>query len=154
MTHNPGVVVLLNASYEPLGHVDFPHAVRMMIRQVAVVVEGDETKRIGTHPWPKVLRLVRYVYEKWLDKPAKWHRGGVFIRDRHKCAYCGSKATTIDHINPRSRGGLWSWANCVAACEKCNFRKANRTPEEAHMRLRTTPYAPTVRQLRDTARTN
>lgn len=143
-----GMVALLNASYEPLGVVPFKHAVRMLFRKVAVVVEGDETRMIGPHPWPQVLRLVRYVYQRWLDKPAKWHRGGVFLRDHHRCAYCGAKATTIDHLLPRSRGGEWSWTNCVAACEACNGRKGNRTPREAGMRLRFAhPYVPTVRQL-------
>jgi len=150
-THAP--VVLLNASYEPHDVVSFPHAVKMLFRKVAVVVEADETRHIGPHPWPKVLRLVRYVYEKWLDRQARWHRGGVFIRDRHRCAYCGGKATTIDHLLPRSRGGRWEWLNCVAACAKCNEYKADRTPEESGMRLRyATPFVPTVRQLRDKAR--
>jgi 5-methylcytosine-specific restriction endonuclease McrA len=150
----PATVMLLNATHEPLGHIDFPHAVRMLMRKVAVVVEADETRTIGgVMPWPKVLRLVRYVYEKWLDKPARWHRGGVFIRDRHKCAYCGAKATSIDHIHPASRGGEWSWLNCVAACQTCNHDKGSRTPEEAGMRLKyAQPYVPTVRELRDRAR--
>lgn len=150
---NPGAVALLNASYEPFGHVAFPQAVRMLFRGVAVVVEGDDTRApIGPHPWPKVVRLVKYVYEKWLDRPAAWHRGGVFIRDRFRCAYCGAPATTIDHVYPRSRGGLWSFENCVAACgghDGCNERKGNRTPEEAGMPLRfAQPYRPTVRELR------
>lgn len=142
-------VVLLNASHEPLGTVPFQHAVKMLFRKVAVVVEGDETRPdIGPHPWPKVLRLVRYVYQKWLDRPARWHRGGVFIRDGHRCAYCGKKADTIDHVLPRSRGGEWSWLNCVAACEGCNHDKGDRTPEEARMPLRyATPYVPTVREM-------
>lgn len=152
MTSTAGAVMLLNASFEPMARVDFPHAVRMLFRQVAVVVEGDEQRRIGPHPWPKVIRLVRYVYQRWLDRPAAWHKGGVFIRDRHRCAYCGAKATTIDHIVPRSRGGRWSWTNCVAACggpNGCNGRKGNRTPEEAGMPLKyAQPYVPTVRELR------
>ncbi len=142
-----GTVTLLNASYEPLGKVSFQHAVRMLFRKVAVVVDGDDTRMIGPHPWPRVLRLVRYVYQRWLDQPASWHRGGVFIRDGHKCAYCGAKATTLDHILPRSRGGAWSWLNVVAACEGCNHRKGNRTPEEAGMRLRVVPRVPTRREL-------
>lgn len=141
-------VSLLNASYEPLGSVSFKHAVKMLFRKVAVVVEGDETRMIGPHPWPQVLRLVRFVYQKWLDKPAKWHRGGVFIRDGHRCAYCGKKARTIDHLVPRSRDGEWSWMNCVAACFDCNGRKGNRTPDEAGMRLRyAQPYVPMVREI-------
>lgn len=140
-------VALLNASYEPLGKVSFQHAVRMLFRNVAVVEEGDADRHIGPHPWPKVIRLIRYVATRWLYRPAPWHRGGVFIRDGHRCAYCNAKATTIDHLLPRSRGGEWSWLNCVAACEKCNGRKGNRTPAEAGMRLLFEPYVPTRAQL-------
>jgi len=48
---------------------------------------------------------------------------------------------------PRSRGGSWTWLNTVAACQSCNGRKGNRTPEEAGMRLRMAPYVPTRAQL-------
>lgn len=148
MSHRSRTVTLLNASYEPLGHVDFPKAVRMLFRQVAVVEEGDETRRIGPHPWPRVLRLVRYVFQAWLYRDAAWHRGGVFLRDKHRCAYCGAKATTVDHLVPRSRGGQWSWLNCVAACSPCNARKGSRTPEEARMPLRfATPRVPLVGEI-------
>ena len=37
--------------------------------------------------------------------------------------------------------------NTVAACGKCNGRKGNRTPDEAHMALRFEPYVPTRAQL-------
>jgi len=140
-------VALLNASYEPLGKVSFKQAVRMLFREVAIVEEGEPGRAIGPHPWPRVIRLIRYVRMKWMYRPAPWHRGGVFIRDGHRCAYCGAKAFTIDHLLPRSRGGTWSWLNCVAACESCNGKKGNRTPEEAGMRLRFRPYVPTRAQL-------
>jgi 5-methylcytosine-specific restriction endonuclease McrA len=140
-------VALLNASYEPLGQVSFKHAVRMLFRQVATVEEGHEQRMIGPHPWPTVIRLVRYVVAKWMYKPAGYSRQGVLKRDRGRCAYCSAKATTVDHIVPQSRGGEWSWLNNVAACERCNGRKANRTPAEAGMRLRWDPYVPTRAQL-------
>ena len=73
--------------------------------------------------------------------------GIVLKRDGHRCAYCGARATTVDHILPASRGGDWSWMNAVAACEPCNFRKADRTPAEARMVLHVTPYVPTRAQL-------
>lgn len=141
-------VRVLNASYEPFQRVPFEKALQMLARRVAIIEDGDENRRVGPWPWPRVIRLVRYVYQKWLDRPAKWHRGGVLIRDGHRCAYCDGKATTVDHILPRSRGGAWSWTNCVAACKKCNGRKRARTPEEAGMVLRyATPYHPTAREL-------
>jgi 5-methylcytosine-specific restriction endonuclease McrA len=49
---------------------------------------------------------------------------------------------TIDHIQPRSRGGKSSWRNRVLACVRCNRRKADRTPREASMHLRCEPKAP------------
>ena len=140
-------VTLLNASYEPLGSVSFKQAVRMLFREVATVEEALDERMIGPHRWPKVIRLIRYVVQKWLYRPAKWHRGGVFLRDGHKCAYCGAKATSIDHVLPRSRGGDWSWLNCVAACQPCNARKGNRTPAEARMRLRFEPFVPLVADI-------
>ncbi len=142
-----GPVALLNASYEPLGKVSFKQAMRMVARKVAAIEEAIEGRTAGPWPWPRVIRLLRYISPKWLYRPAAWHRGGVFIRDRHRCAYCGGKATTIDHVLPRSRGGDWSWLNCVAACRACNNHKGDRTPPEAGMRLRFTPYVPTRAQL-------
>lgn len=104
-------VALLNASYEPLGTVTFQHAVRMLVRQVATVEEAHDDRMIGPHPWPRVIRLVRYVAATWMYRPAPYSRRGVLLRDGHRCAYCGSRASTIDHVLPRSRGGAWTWAN-------------------------------------------
>lgn len=140
-------VTLLNASYETLGKVSFKHAVRMLFREVAIVEEGHDDRMVGPHPWPKIIRLVRYVAAKWMYRPAGYTRAGVLKRDRHRCAYCGGRATTIDHVLPASRGGPWSWLNTVAACESCNVRKADRTPQEARMRLLVEPYVPTRAQL-------
>ncbi len=141
------VVMLLNASYEPLGTVTFQHAVRMLFREVATVEEAHEDRMIGPHPWPRVIRLVRYVAAKWMYRPAAYSRSGVLVRDRHRCAYCRRHASTVDHLLPQSRGGGWTWLNTVAACGSCNGRKADRTPTEAGMRLLVVPYAPTRAQL-------
>jgi len=140
-------VALLNASYEPLGRVTFQHAVRMLFREVALVEEQHGDRMIGPHPWPRVIRLVRYVAAHWLHRPATWSRAGVLTRDRHTCAYCGRHATTLDHVLPQSRGGGSTWLNTVAACASCNHRKANRTPHEAGLRLHVTPYTPTRAKL-------
>ena len=41
-------------------------------------------------------------------------RAALMHRDRFRCAYCGGKADTVDHVVPRSRGGDHTWENCVA----------------------------------------
>ncbi len=102
-------------------------------------------------------------------------RRNIFKRDHNTCQYCGvqpgkkgagpicrngpegaahqldlstfCEELTIDHVVPRSQGGVSSWENCVLACVACNKRKADRTPEQARMRLRHKPARPTWRPL-------
>jgi 5-methylcytosine-specific restriction endonuclease McrA len=81
--------------------------------------------------------------------PAKtvvFTRRNLYKRDRNTCQYCGRRPGTselsIDHIQPRSRGGRSSWANCVLACMRCNRKKSNRLPAEAGLRLQREPVAP------------
>jgi 5-methylcytosine-specific restriction endonuclease McrA len=54
----------------------------------------------------------------------------------------GGDELTIDHVTPRSHGGTSTWENCVLACIDCNKRKADRTPRQAGMKLRTAPVRP------------
>lgn len=147
MAAPPGVLVL-NAGMEPLHRVSLQHAIRMLVREVAVVHEAATGKKIGPYQRPLVLRLVRYVAMGWayartgygpVSKQAVRRRDGA-------CAYCGGPAETVDHVQPKSRGGASSWLNLVGACLPCNQFKANRTPEEAGMTLLITPYDPTLRR--------
>jgi 5-methylcytosine-specific restriction endonuclease McrA len=78
-------------------------------------------------------------------------RRNIYKRDRYTCQYCGiqpgSEELTIDHVSPRSQGGLSTWENCVLACVSCNKRKADRTPEQARMPLKKPPARPAWRPL-------
>lgn len=135
-------VLVLNASHEPLQKVSLTHAVRMLIRNVAVVAEPDGEAMIGPYQRPRVVRLLRYVYAKWRYHQPRWSRRGVLRRDHHQCAYCGRTATTVDHVTPTSRGGKNTWLNTVACCIGCNARKGNQLLEEVGMRLRFEPHVP------------
>lgn len=46
------------------------------------------------------------------------------------CAYCGDPATTIDHVEPLSRGGLHVLSNIVPCCHPCNAGKRDRNPTD------------------------
>jgi 5-methylcytosine-specific restriction endonuclease McrA len=127
-------VLVLNAGFEPLHRVSVKHAIKMLVREVAVIEEASE-EMFGSFPKPLVLRLVKYVQIKWRSSTPKWSRNRLMIRDNHLCGYCGKGANTVDHIVPRSRGGKTTWNNTVAACFKCNSKKANRTPKESGMKL-------------------
>jgi 5-methylcytosine-specific restriction endonuclease McrA len=137
-------VLVLNADLGPLHQVSLRHAIRMLFRQVAVVHEAEPDRLIGVYPMPRVVRLVQYVVTRWrYTAGPSWSRAGVLARDQRRCAYCLGRATTVDHVLPRSRGGRNTWLNTVAACEECNGRKGNRIPAEAGMRMRVEPSVPT-----------
>lgn len=72
-------------------------------------------------------------------------------RENLTCAYCNKKMPrsmlTMDHIYPKSRGGILSYKNTVASCTKCNNKKGNRTPEEAKMPLILKPFIPTMAEI-------
>ena len=61
----PGVLVL-NTDNTALHTVTLKHAIRMLVREVAVVEQAHEDRRIGPYPWPLVLRLIRYVKTTFL----------------------------------------------------------------------------------------
>jgi 5-methylcytosine-specific restriction endonuclease McrA len=59
---------------------------------------------------------------------------------------------TFDHVQPRSRGGRTTWENVVAACNRCNLKKANLTPRQAGMALHRLPRRPDASELQKKGR--
>jgi hypothetical protein len=155
--HRP--VKVLSIGYEELGRIALKRAVRLLSLNKAVVEEADPSGRFLRHaggelwPLPLVIRLTRFFKLPFDDfyGAAPLSRRGVMLRDGYKCAYCGGRASTIDHIHPQSRGGEDSWMNWVAACFRCNNLKDNRTPKEAGMTLLFPPRVPTRLELRQAA---
>jgi hypothetical protein len=58
-------------------------------------------------------------------------RAEVFARDGYRCVYCGTvvlpELLSVDHVQPRMRGGDGSGGNVVTACLRCNTAKGSRT---------------------------
>lgn len=141
-------VMVVNADLDPLHRVSLRKALRMLWREVAEVHEEVPGIRIGPYPMPRVLKLIVYVVPKWrYTKGPAWSKSAVLARDNRVCAYCSQPAKTIDHVVPVSRGGLNTWKNTVACCYDCNQAKGNRTPEQAGMPLRITPFVPAWSQV-------
>jgi 5-methylcytosine-specific restriction endonuclease McrA len=139
-----GAALVLNATYEPLCVVPLRRAVVLVLAEKAVVIEAGGTVMHSermTITAPSVVRLSRYVRVPYRrDVPLT--RRAVLDRDRHECVYCGQRADTIDHVRPRSRGGLHTWTNVVGACARCNHRKGDRLLAEIGWRLSTPPVQP------------
>ena len=125
-----------------------PRAIHLLMADKAEVIESDSlvihSQRLS-FPAPVVVRLLYYVHVPH-NLPMPLSRRAILLRDGFTCQYCGSQPgrehLTIDHIMPRSRGGHTDWENTVAACGACNRKKANRTPEEANMKLLRPPVRP------------
>jgi hypothetical protein len=152
------LILRVSASGKPLAWLPWQEAVLLYARDAVIWAVGEDALRVrgGIN---RVTGLRSYIDVQ----PVIAARGGVskkhevrtippltnrqlFRRDRHVCLYClkefSERWLTRDHVIPVSRGGLNVWTNVVTACQACNQAKADRTPEEAGMRLHAIPYAP------------
>lgn len=142
-----GRALVLNATFEPLGVVSTRRALLLVLGTKAELIHA--TARLfrserAALPEPSIVRLSRFVRVPH-DRALAVNRRTVFARDSHRCQYCGSTAESIDHVVPRSRGGLHVWDNVVAACRRCNTRKEDRLPHEAGLVLSRLPVSPRPR---------
>jgi 5-methylcytosine-specific restriction endonuclease McrA len=138
-------VLVLNASYEPLGVVPLRRALVLVLENKAVSLEESGAymhSATVTLPAPSVVRLKRFVRVPYRG-PVPLTRRALFARDGGRCMYCGGVATSVDHVIPRSRGGKHVWDNVVASCRRCNHVKADRHLVELGWRLRHKPAPPT-----------
>ncbi|RPE71551.1 5-methylcytosine-specific restriction endonuclease McrA [Pacificibacter maritimus] len=150
--------LVLNADYRPLSYYPlslwpWQEAIKAVwLDRVDIVAEYDQTVRSPRHEIkiPSVVVLKDYVKPQ---KRVAFTRFNLFLRDEFCCQYCGSKGNlTFDHVIPRARGGITSWENVVAACQKCNLRKGSKSLRQIGMTLRKTPRAPENSQLHNVGR--
>jgi len=144
-------VLVLNADGSPHATMSDKRAINLILNERANFVEGTG-KHVRSQSIvfeiPSVIVLKRYINVP--RRGAVWSGQGVFKRDNHICQYCGIttdksnkwKAPTVDHIIPKSKGGLNTWGNTVCSCKKCNTKKGSRTPNEAGMKLLSEPKTP------------
>jgi len=140
--------LLLSQGYEPIKIIPWQRAmVLLTLEKVEVVEEYPAQIRAPSIivNVPAVVRL-RKAFRRHA-KPVKFSRVNIYARDGYRCQYCATRCSidelTYDHVIPRSRGGRTTWDNIVSCCYICNAKKANRTPSEARMALRSTPTRPT-----------
>lgn len=61
--------------------------------------------------------------------PGETMRDWILRRDGFRCVYCGEvfggEQLTLDHVEPRMRGGDDSEGNLVSSCRACNTRKGS-----------------------------
>jgi 5-methylcytosine-specific restriction endonuclease McrA len=141
--------LVLSQGFEPVKIVSWQRALTLLfLGKVEVIEEYDrdvKTTSIAIKI-PAVVRLLRAFRRH--SKPVKFSRINIYGRDKYTCQYCGAKKPicdlTYDHVVPKSHGGRTTWTNIATCCQLCNRKKANRTPEQAGMRLLKTPVQPTA----------
>lgn len=164
--------LVLNRNWQPVHVATVARSLTMLWNETALVVDPDDFRLYTWTDWAELIprdgepfirsvkvrfRVPEVLTLKLHDKPrhnaVTFSRRNLFKRDHLTCQYCGvrpgSAELTIDHVNPRSRGGLTTWENCALACVACNARKANRTPEQAGMKLKRPPFRPSWKPLYD-----
>ncbi len=139
-------VLLLNSDYEPLNVCHARRAMALVLLGKAEIIEECQDLCIATTHGdmqaPSILKM-RYHVRRPMPQ-LRLSRHSILARDKYTCQYCGArdKEMTLDHITPRWMGGPQSWDNLVACCRKCNLKKADKTPAQARMKLRSVPKRP------------
>ena len=138
-------VLVLNQNYEPIAICSAKKAVVLMFLEKANMVESYAKKIHSISieiPYPSVIRLSRYIRKPF--QKVSMNRRNIIKRDKNICQYCAKnhQPMTIDHIIPKSAGGLDTWENLVCACMRCNNIKGDRTPDKAGMKLIKKPRKP------------
>ena len=95
--------------------------------------------------------IVLSVYDKVYRKDVRLTKKNIYIRDSYRCQYTGKRIkdidSDVDHIIPRSQGGGSSWENLVVCTKEINRMKADRTPEQAGLKLIKKPTKPNADRL-------
>lgn len=148
-------VLLMNADYSPLGIISWQKAIKLQCKGKVEVVKYSE---VVLHNFektikmliPAVIRLIKYI-RMIFGKRVPFNKHNLLIRDGFTCSYCGvhlgKHNASIDHINPRSTGGLTTFDNTVAACIPCNNKKDNRSCKQANMYPKVKPWTPTITEF-------
>ncbi|WP_410772459.1 HNH endonuclease [Fontibacillus sp. BL9] len=103
------MITVLNLNGQELTPCQLHRAEREVSRARAVWIDGQ---------------TIRLLYDPFLF-PA--YRKAALQRDHHMCLWCGSHATTVDHIIPASKGGSDLPHNLLASCSECNSKRGNRS---------------------------
>ena len=151
--------LVLNADYSPMRIISWQKALIYYYKSLigndydAIEVIDFYTNEIRTASnqyirLPAVIKIKKYI--NMFGLRVKFSRKNLYARDNFTCQYCGLKKDinhlTYDHVIPKSQwsslANPTSWTNIVTACVSCNFKKKNRTPEQAQMPLLNKPQEP------------
>ena len=144
--------LVYNTTGEPLELVPSLMGLVLHLRGKAVILE-TVPGRVARSPrlvFPLPASVVLRQHRRIRSRAATLTNEHLFLRDGHRCAYCGRhrrqlgsrEHLTRDHLHPRSKGGADEWLNVVTACSSCNHLKDDRPLQDVGRTLRVTPWVP------------
>jgi len=90
--------------------------------------------------------VVSLGYRKMPLKKFRPSKRTVYQRDKGTCQYTGRKLSyseaTLDHVNPKSKGGKDTFTNLVLCAPDVNHKKGNKSNQEAGLKLLRKPIEP------------
>lgn len=151
--------LVLNKGWQPIDAITARQAISDTVAEKARIICPESYMLYGFEEWMdlpvlpgtmsiqtvhKQIRVPEVIvftdYQHIPKRSVVFSRRNLWRRDGWRCQYCGIKPApdeiTVDHVVPRSQGGLTTFDNTVLACLQCNKHKDNRTPEQAGMKLR------------------
>lgn len=163
-----GQVLVLTKKMDYWDEISVKKAVLKILKNKARIISHSgqtlHTLKDGTILWvPLIIQLTTFIGYHCKSDNVHYSDKAVFARDNNYCQYihnhkfkdgkltiaapyvyrCTEDDRTIDHVLPISKGGKNSFLNTVCACKYCNeVLKKNRTPEEAGLKLISTPMVP------------
>ena len=162
-------VLILNKNWIPINTTTARHSFALIYSDHAkgIMIEEDKVVPLEWNEWvslnlkenDRTVKTVRGFikiptvivlnhYDKIPRQIIKFTQKSLWERDNFTCQYTGKKVTrtngNIDHVIPKSQGGKTSWENCVIAHKEINALKADRTPEQAGLKLLKKPSAPRI----------
>lgn len=128
--------LVLDSSYMPRQVIESTRAYVIFSKGNAEIVANHTEKFKLANPdtiilRPSIIRVNKYINLDITRVPFSYDN--VHKRDNYTCVYCGEdekRAMSIDHVLPKSRGGVDSFENCVSACIPCNGEKDDMLIEE------------------------
>ena len=165
---NRSIVLVLNRNWQAINIRTPQDAFCQMATNVATAldIEGEDIIRpvrwdewitLPIRPQDNAVRTARGAirvptvivavnYARVPKKRPKLNARNIRERDGDRCQYTGRllhpDEGSLDHVVPRSRGGVDLWENLVWSAKDVNARKADRLPHEVGLRLLAVPRAP------------
>ncbi len=157
-------VLVLNQSYFPVHVTSVRRAFSLLYQGIAKAVD-NQYHTFDFESWsalsaslneetiglvgraikvPRVILLI--AYDRVPKRRVRFSRFNVFARDKNTCQYCRKRSPrselNLDHVIPRSKGGMSTWENVVCSCFACNRKKGGMLLEKAGLRLMKKPVQP------------